>query len=442
MKYTQTKIYYPLIISEIYLFFSVLLFTTGPYKWYDVEMDKVLLYIVILYVSFALGYIFYIRKQSDNNHYIVKNLRELRYTWKISFLLNLGILIALIVWWQRFYALGGELSLSALINPAMGYYGASENTYIASGISKLGILFWGLSYFVIPIALIYWKKIAFVQKVLFIIYIFSGIITYLGTGTMKLIGDLIISISVVTIAKASAFHNEKHVLNGNIKPKKRTLFIPLMLLILAFICFNFIQSSRMEFKDIDIYKVTGFFNDFGSFDDTNLWIVLFGPTIVHLCGYISNGYAGLGLAMNLPFEWTYGFGFSRALTEYGEQYLNFFDPRINSYLFRNELISGWPAGVLWSTAFVWFASDVSYAGVVLLLFCVGVFFASVWKDYLNRKSLLTLTILTQISIFIVYLPANNQLFQSKSSFHGTILIMIIYLIDYLLNRKVVRKVEQ
>ena len=97
-----------------------------------------------------------------------------------------------------------------------------------------------------------------------------------------------------------------------------------------------------------------------------------------------------------------------------------------------------PDGIYWPTAFTWFASSVSFWGLPLLMFIFGWVLASVQSRFMFRKDIYSLTLLSQLFIMGVYLPANAQIFQARASLFGIILVVTLYIFT---RRKKVKNLE-
>ena len=99
-----------------------------------------------------------------------------------------------------------------------------------------------------------------------------------------------------------------------------------------------------------------------------------------------------------------------------------------TYPYRTELATGWPAGMYWSTAFPWIASDLTFIGVFPFMFLVGMLFARTWVNCLRKMDVISLAILGQVFVFVAFLPANNQVFMSRQGLLSiTVLSLIVVL---------------
>jgi hypothetical protein len=72
---------------------------------------------------------------------------------------------------------------------------------------------------------------------------------------------------------------------------------------------------------------------------------------------------------------------------------------------------GWTAGVQWSTFFVHPASDLTFFGVIPLMALIGFAFGAAWRDTCTRADPVACVVFFYLGIQVLYLSANNQLYQ-------------------------------
>jgi hypothetical protein len=253
---------------------------------------------------------------------------------------------------------------------------------------------------------------------LFTLFIFTMLTYSIGVfATQKEAGDIII-VSIVSFFIFSLQQKRYG------KFYKYALFT--ILLFIAFFIFN--QLSRTQAYEIESFRVNSFFTV-----DNQSWIYkIFGDTIgdgvVALILYLSHGYQGLGLCLKLPYEWTHGYGSSMALSSYLHQYFGLPDLINRTYPLRMEFHYGWPGLMFWPTAFSWWASDISFTGVVILMFFIGRFFCICFKEAYLYNNPISITLTAYLSILLIYLPLNNQLFQTRNSLVASSVLFLLWII--------------
>ena len=147
--------------------------------------------------------------------------------------------------------------------------------------------------------------------------------------------------------------------------------------------------------------------------------------------YASGSYHALSVALRLEHQWTYGIGFS----EFLQDYLNMFTGiDIKSITYGSRVahvtepsmvsVYGWP------TAYVQLAGDLTFPGVVVFMGGLGAVVALLWQDILEKKNVYGIPFVSQIALFLLFLPANCITFNSGGyfvTFWGTALIWLISL---------------
>ncbi|XKH50455.1 hypothetical protein LG275_12725 [Chryseomicrobium palamuruense] len=131
--------------------------------------------------------------------------------------------------------------------------------------------------------------------------------------------------------------------------------------------------------------------------------------------YLAQGYYGLSLSLTLPFEWTFGFGSSFAINNIFENYLGYNLIEGITYPERSQNVYNWDAFSQWHTIFPWLASDFTFFGAIILVSTLIYFFGKAWKESLINENILSIILFSKLAIFVFFIPANNQIFQSSNS---------------------------
>lgn len=151
--------------------------------------------------------------------------------------------------------------------------------------------------------------------------------------------------------------------------------------------------------------------------------------IVYLSGYFSQGYRGLALCMNEEFIPSWGMGFSFKVMN---DFARWFDIPIetieNSYPVRMSQDYGIGAYSNWHTIFPWFASDITFIGALLIVSLFIYLWGKAWNEWLKTENFWSLVLFIHLTVLVLYIPCNNQLFQTRESIVSTILAIIIWLL--------------
>lgn len=415
--------YMPIVVLESYLFMTIILYHTWVVKWFIPNPVTMTLYVIVNFLALGLGYFIYANKAKRTlacEYSFDNDLGSLKGKQKTLF--NISALFNIIAAVEYSYYFMGGISITNILSPGSSYvYRLTEFDGGRNLVVQVFTYIWALSYFYYPLGVLYWTKLKFNQKFLFIISTLMTILYWLNMGTMKGLGDLLILFIPIYLIK-------KYIFCGKKSPK--AVFMLVILFVMLFSVIGEGRATEIGINTDDLVYVSVAASPFiEQVDENNLVVKILGnklsKSITGLVGYTSQGYTGLAYAMELPFEWTYGVGNSRTLTIYAEK---IFDTSISNktYLARNEATYSWPNGMFWSTIFPWLASDLSFFGVPIFMYLMGWLLAYCWFDFIYTKNSLALVAICQLFIFVIFIPANNQLVQSYQSLFGTVVLFAVY----------------
>ncbi len=140
-----------------------------------------------------------------------------------------------------------------------------------------------------------------------------------------------------------------------------------------------------------------------------------------LAFYVSNGYVGLGYALEQPFVFTGG---RTAL--YGMVHLFARGLPVDSYMVRVQEATGWSATQVWSTAAAWLASDITFPGVLALLVATGIWAGRLWRLSTVALDPFGILVLSQLIIGVFFFPANNHLLLTFGNASGFVILVALY----------------
>ena len=214
--------------------------------------------------------------------------------------------------------------------------------------------------------------------------------------------------------------------------RRRTLLLNAGLLIAFFgIAIVTIQAQRYSGAGVslaDINESTGA----RSYYDLNHFIFkVFGDKFGlglagFLTGYISGGYYGLSLCLQLPFQWTCGLGSSMIVSLAAVRYLGLEEIVSRNYLVRMQNLTGWRGLEAWNSIFPWLASDLTFIGALLLFIPIGYYYARCWKEVYIYHNPVSAIMFAVLSMGLLFVPANNQLFMGIEPFVATVLLIIFW----------------
>lgn len=279
--------------------------------------------------------------------------------------------------------------------------------------------FWGQIYtllsplrvFLVTYCIVHFKKLSIPNICLLILLLLSYLMITVSKGQFVGIGNVAVFLAVPLF-----FMNwQEHRINRF----KRQIVIIGITFITLFIVNQFARAESLESDIIDMYSA-----------DNIICQVLgtkIGTGVLRFLAYFSHGYRGLNYSLQLPFEWTFGYGGSIALSGYMQQYFGmptFFE---DTYPMRVLSTFGYDCQLNWPTAFAWWASDFSFPGVVIVMFFLGKLFCMVFRDACYHLDIIAISLLSELVIMVFFLPMNNQAFQTRESFLITFFLFIVWL---------------
>lgn len=438
----------PIVLLEAYLILTALIFFFGPVEWKVPSPAKLVVFLAVNFAALWVGYSWGIRRgRRTLRHAAADFMPRVRVPQWVLRLVLFSMVFSIFSCLVRLYSIRGSLDavLETIVRPGEAYRQAQmiakmyregdiqvQRLAWAFRITTLLSVFNGL-YF--PLALACWGQLRPAIKGLFFVALAVTFTYTMGIGAQSGIGFLVFAALPSLLYKVYVSGKS---LAGSVpeveveRPPRRSSSFKVRLLIAAAVIavvgtVVFFQIDRVEAsgRDFNPGLLAG---EFGSASETGVLAstgrVGFGFSM--LAQYVSHGYEGLALSMELPFEWTYGIGWSKALQVIYHQYLGGPDLFERSYLFRNEAATGWPALQFWSTIFPWIASDTTYFGTFLPMLLVGFILGRSWGRVIVTGNPIGFALLAQLFTLVLMFPANNALAQTLEGLFALIGVTWIY----------------
>lgn len=141
---------------------------------------------------------------------------------------------------------------------------------------------------------------------------------------------------------------------------------------------------------------------------------------------LTQGYYGLGIAMEQPFDSTYGFGHSPALLSFADRaFGSGFSSR--AYTAKIAMEDGWSDRNFWSSAMSWWANDFGFPGALIVVGLFGYLLGATWRDAVLAASDSAAVLFVLALTVLVYLPMNNQLFLVIDSYLTFVVWFVVWL---------------
>jgi hypothetical protein len=404
------------VVFLLYLTATVVLFAFGPWHWPVRDPGLLYGFLGACHLALLAGYLgaAFTTPRGYGRRLAVRGVLTL------SILLNLALALPTVA--ARTGRFVPDVA-AGLTNPGLAYSGSLEareggGAYIA--VEYVRIVLAPLLAMAVPLVVYYSTRLRGDQRALGVAVIVAIVMTFIAMGTNKAIADLILVIPWLVVASHFGGYRRlglKHVAVAGAG-----------LLCAAGLFFAFFTAGQLTRH--------GSGASLGYFPATDDWADQKHPLVAWLpeeprAGanalilYVTHGYYGLYLSMQEPFVPMFGIGNSMALTR-----------NVARVLDRPELVDepypmrvrhrGWDPLGLWSSAYPWFASDVSFPGVVVLMFLLGRLLALTWLDTLRGANPYAIALFSLVVIMVSYLPANNQVLQGPESLVAFFALLVIW----------------
>lgn len=438
IQYSGILRYVPFLTCGGFFAFSIFLFAFGPLDWHIT--NKIGLYFFLCACLFTL-----------TAGYITAAVRGKTASSKVNIDVNrLHIFCAIVffaIYIPTVYTRTGKLYpdiYTGLTNAGEAYqtskyyseYGPQTFQYIRTLLAPFIIM-------VLPVTLFFMPKLSRTGKVFGIVSIVLTVFLGISQGVNKYCADIT---AQIIIYLALLFFSKREP-GKDLKHKMKTLLMIFVIFGLFFGYYSITIRSRVAMDSIvateTVMNEQEIDHSVGEYSKMNVAtekeeyaFFRFLPESIRSSGlfltsYLTHGYNGLSIAMDQDFTSTCGLGFSQFfrhnfLKLVGAPQL---EEKIESMTYAYKTSSvGWETGRVWSSFFVFPASDISFLGTILLLFFIGYIWSLSWKDALKTHNPFAIVVFLNLCIMVVYFPANNQLFQGGESFVGFSVVFFAWIV--------------
>lgn len=428
----------PLIVVGGFFLLTILMFAFGPVDWKLSNPVQLYLFLTACVLALAGGYFFAAYKKEKP---VVKP-----HDFDINKVLFIGAIVFLVMYIPTIYCTTHKW-YPDLITGFTNTGAAYRNTKYWNENGNQFILYVRmiLSPFMIsvmPITIYYMPRLNKVNKILGIIVIILTVTISISQGINKAVADF--TAQMVLMLMILLFAN-------NIKNKRAVLYRLKIIGLILVVCLSFvfyftngmrnrvandISGNKTKVTDEDI---TNRMLSYATFSigkqKENYFLAKILPAkaesaVVYLTSYLTHGYKGLSYALTEPFTSTWGLGFSDFFRHNFLKVFHFETEQnvIDSSYYGKIKEFGWKTGGVWSSFFVYPASDISFYGTILLVFLIGFLFGKSWRDSLETVNPFALASFSGFSTMIFYFSANNQMFQTGENFIGFSVMILLWLL--------------
>ena len=237
----------------------------------------------------------------------------------------------------------------------------------------------------------------------------SEVLVAVATGTSRNIGNVLLFAVFIAGVRRRASGDAA-------KPRSVWMYIGGAIALIAFLSyFAFTQLNREgAVAAVGLLPFNGGFIEALSYTSDNDSVLL--KAVESITRYLASGYFCLAMALDLKVGLTFPFGSSmflarRAITATGDDgYVTLSLPG------QMESIYRWSYSQQWQSIFTWLLSDYGYVGTGIVMIGIGFFFIATLGVALTSNSLISKLGAMIGFIMVVYIPANNQVFQTPETF--------------------------
>ena len=477
-------LFIPLILVEVYLVFTLLLYQFGPLDWQTENEPMFWCFILFYHLAFIAGYVFSIKrinlnKPQWNTRISVRGIES----WGIWLMIAICIVCACIEYRNITFAdsyIPYELPknfINGLINPAEQYYNKfllSQSYSPSKIITIVSALFSFVYMSLIPFLIVKWKKINLLQKICFFALIFFKVAIYVSVGTNKGIFDILFSFAAIlaVLFLLNLYHgNEENI-------DKPTLFKVAMLVgilvVFSFGYFTMNISSRVaspveyaismtqkeepkeevkepqqeiqeEIQEGSDSQEENDKNEVGEElpadttqdeeikedikEEENITKKPDGfvkKMFYSVTNYLTQGYYGMSLSIDEEFTSTYGIGNSQFLSS---NFKSIFGIDVQNRTYQHKITEQWHESQQWHSFYSYIANDISFYGVIVFMLVLGIYYGCICKDVILNGSLVGKMILPLFVIMFMYMPANNQIFTAMATCTAFIELTFLWVVS-------------
>ena len=406
---------FPIVFFLSYLTFTVLLFAFGPWRYPMGKTGQLYFFLTLAHLALFLGYL----------SAIFRAPAACRYKLNYGTLVVISSIVALLLFFPTSAARTGHAIpqvVEGLNDPGVAYAASLRLREAETGfVEYLRILLGPVLAFSLPLTWFAFRRLTHLQRLLGIAAMLSTVLLFIAMGTNKAIADTVLLIPWMVWAG--------HLASVSPLTRKFGLVIAAVAL-LGFAGFLMFFTKTTAGRAGSI-TVAGILPTTGAYVDTENKLTKDLPDSAAIGAYglthsLSSGYYAVYLSLKAPFVPCYGVGNSMFLYRQvarvsGDQSIlrRPYPVRIEQY--------GWDAYGLWSSIYPWLASDVSFPGVILVVFLIGRLFAMSWLDSIGGANPLAVVVFAHFVIMLFYFPANNQLMQSGQDFTAFWVTLVLWL---------------
>ena len=411
----------PLVIFQVYLSLTVLLYFYGPWPWPTNDPSRLAVFLVLSQGCIILGYLGSYRHLKRRCRALVNpSIERVLKVQRVSLVITAIFIVPTAL--SRSGSLIPDI-ISGIMSAGQAYNDFQSITGSFVLVEYGRIIFAPLLLAFFPLTIFSWKELSKTNKFVSMLLIFYWLSIYIASGTSKGLADFIITFPFLYVARRFWMPSK------SLDWKK--LSSGLMLVFLMFFVF-FGEGQKGREGGVG---ENGVFNDGADVISSDRLsgvsaILSENQLIIYesLSRYLVQGYYALDMAFDMESKHTWLLGHSMFLSAQGNAITGstyFTDNSVPGVL---EQRTGYGMYALWHSIYVWLISDFGYLGTLVCMMIFGYSLAVFWIESIFRPSMFSLAGLYLMVILFFYIPANNQIFQNGESTVAFLLLGVVFLL--------------
>jgi len=408
----------PLILVLAYLCTLFLLFLIWPINWqifHAADWTRLIAYVLGCYALIAAGYML----GTGPVRRVAEPIRHLEWIIIAGALVSFALLFPI----SRIYTGRWPWEVMAVIGQQGEAYRSlqeqlDQTTGQRGAIAFVRAVFAPLTFAVVPLGLVYWAKLTWIQRGFVALSIATTILISLLRGTDREFADLtIVGLGALLIAVARSKTEAAGSLMLFVRRYWPIVILGVIFLTMAASLFSERKSERLggvQNRTVACVNVSNICADIDA--PLIAWMPLearFATSLFILSS--ASGFYGLGIAMEKDFQPSYGVGHSPATLAIYELATGDDELKRRTYTYRNGF-EGWSELNYWSTLMTWIANDVGFGGTLIVILTIGWLFGRTWQSATLGGSDAAAVLFCALMITMFYLTANNQLLGSYDGY--------------------------
>lgn len=412
----------PCIGTLLYLSGSLLLFKFGPVDWPVQDEGELWSFNALYLAMFLVGYGAALRQRhrwAGQGSALSSRDLTARFFWPIWACAALVVLIG-----HRNLTLGPSYIpttlfsdfISGLVDPLQAYlYKLSDEAKGNFSGNPLVTLLFGVLAFS-KLVLVYmlvagWPGLSRLKKVLGSLVAIFPIVSGVCVGTNKPVFD--VAFVFATLLAVHLFMTPRGARLAFIKARRGLILLTAFIFVFAGAYFHHTMNARapgLEYAK-SLSSTPGAVRlkpGFQAYCENSGEMTAKGCHLFSIGAiYLTQGYYGMSLSLDIPLESTYGLGHSKFTTDALRKYVGVdLTPRT----FQQKIHGQWSSTGQWHSAYSQWANDVGFPGVALVMLALGFYACAIWASALATHNAAAVCSIPLLATLIFFIPANNQVF--------------------------------